>query len=247
MERKKPTDWPPPYRLKENSRARRVILRIRPDAGLVLTVPKGFDRAELPRILEVHRLWIQKNLTAAQEHPDKILSPEILPEKISLRAVDETWDVFYDLEPHARLQATWIAEPKPHIRIRGDVLQVPGCCRLLRTWLQAQGKLRLPPWVEKIGRETGLSYGRLTIRCPRTRWGSYSSRGHLSLNAAVLFLPAQLARLVIVHELCHSKHLHHDGAFHRLLERFEPDARRLEAQLKRQENEFPLWYRASFL
>lgn len=247
MGREKPADWPPRYQIKETARARRVILRIRPGVGLVVTVPKGFNRAELPRILEAHRSWIQETLTAVQERPEEILSPEILPEKVSLRAVDETWEVSYEPEPHARLQATWVAKPKPHIRIRGDVSRVPACCRLLRSWLQEQGKFWLPPWVDKISRETGLPYGRLTIRCQKSRWGSYSSQGNLSLNAAVLFLPDHLARFVIVHELCHSKHLLHDGDFHRLLNRYEPEARLLEAQLRDKAQQFPLWYAASFL
>lgn len=239
-------DWPPPYRINESARARRVILRIRPAVGLVVTVPKGFDPAGIPGILETHRSWIEQNLSAAMKAPPVGFSADILPQKIFLAAADETWDVLYEPRGGVPLQAVYVAEPRPQIRIRGDVSHVPACCQLLREWLIDQGRRRLPPWVEELSRKTGLPYTKLTVRCQKTRWGSYSSRGTLSLNAAVLFLPKALARLVILHELCHSRHILHDAAFRDLLQRHEPEARRLDAQLRDPKYGFPPWYTASF-
>ena len=239
-------DWPPPYRIKENVRARRVILRIRPAVGLVVTVPKGFDPIGIPGILEAHRSWIEENLAAAMMAPPRGFCPDILPQKIFLAAVDETWEVLYEPRAEAPVQAFWVAEPRPQIRIRGDVSHVAACCRLIREWLKDQGRRRLPPWVEELSRKTGLPYTTLTVRCQKTRWGSYSARGTLSLNAAVLLLPKALARFVILHELCHSRHTLHDAAFRDLLQRHEPDARRLDARLRDPAYRFPPWYTASF-
>ncbi len=69
----------------------------------------------------------------------------------------------------------------------------------------------------------------------------------MSLNAAVLFLPTQLARFVILHELCHSTFRLHDTAFWNLLQRHEPEARRLDAHLRDTSYRFPPWYAASLL
>ena len=246
MPPKRSTQWPPAYRITENARARKVILRIRPPGGLVITVPRGFDRRRLPEILEAHRLWIQATLAAVQEHSAQINPEQILPQTIHLAAVDETWAVTYELHPGVPSELSWNFHPKPHIRLRGDASRLPAVCKLLRTWLQQYGKRHLKPWVEQLSQQTKLPYKRVAIRCQKTRWGSYSSLGTLSLNAAVLFLPPRLARLVILHELCHGTCRLHDASFWQLLQKHQPDCRRLDAELRQNAHRFPRWYLFSF-
>lgn len=246
MSRKPPVHWPPPYRITENPRARKVILRVRPPDGLVITIPKGFDRGLLPGILERHRSWIQTKLRCVHEGFSQKKPEEILPKTMDLAAIGESWDVTYAPHPGAPLELYWDVHPQPHICLRGDDSRLPAVCRLLRTWLQQYATRRLPPLVEQLSQKTKLPYRRLSIRCQKTRWGSYSNLGTLSLNAAVLFLPPHLARLVIVHELCHSTHRLHDTAFWNLLQKHEPDCRRLDAELRHDAHRFPRWYVASF-
>lgn len=239
--------WPPLYCLKESARARRVIMRVRSDIGLVITIPKGFDRAQLPEILEARRQRLLEMLKAVQQDPGYTGPANILPADIQLAAIDETWRVAYELQHQLSVEISWSREPQPHITLRGDVSDVPACCRQLKIWLQAQAKLRLPSWVKRLCRQTGLSYSKLSVRCQKTRWGSYSDHGNLTLNAALLFLPKRLARFVILHELCHSRHLRHDAGFWGLLEHHEPAARDLEEQIHHKSNSFPDWYKVSFL
>ena len=240
-------NWPPPYGIKENPRARRVILRVRPQTGLLITVPRGFDPKGLPEILERHRPWIEERL---EEVLTKRIDPagaDLLPATIHFAAAGETWRVTYHEKPAAGLELTWRTGPRACVEMCGDVSRVPQCCRLLRLWVQKQAKRMLEPWVERLSRETALPYQKVTIRAQKTRWGSYSNRGTVSLNAALLFLPPRLVRLVIVHELCHSRHGRHDGAFWHLLASHEPHCRRLDAELRNQARFIPRWYAASFL
>ncbi|SHF29126.1 hypothetical protein SAMN02745206_01697 [Desulfacinum infernum DSM 9756] len=238
--------WPPPYKIKENARAKRVTLRIVPEAGLVLTVPRGFDRRRLPRILDRHRRWIEEGLAGLDARRSDLTRADVLPQRIDLRAAGTVWTVSYLDGPPESMEISWRHRPEPRIRLYGDLSQVPVCCRLLRRWLREEAKRVLPPWVEELSRETGLSYTTVRIATQKTRWGSYSTRGTVSLNAAILLLPRELARLVIVHELCHSRHLRHDAAFWNLVARHEPDCRRLDAELNRATDRLPAWYRASF-
>ena len=240
-------NWPPPYGIKENPRARRVILRVRPQTGLLIMVPRGFDPKGLPEILERHRPWIEERL---EEVLTKRIDPagaDLLPATIHFAAAGETWSVTYHEKPAAGLELTWSTGPRACVEMCGDVSRVPQCCQLLRLWVQKQAKRMLEPWVERLSRETALPYQKVTIRAQKTRWGSYSNRGTVSLNAALLFLPPRLVRLVIVHELCHSRHGRHDGAFWHLLASHEPHCRRLDAELRNQVRFIPRWYAASFL
>lgn len=59
----------------------------------------------------------------------------------------------------------------------------------------------------------GVSYGRITIRAQRTRWGSCSSQGNLNFNCLLVLAPPEVLDYVVVHELCHRKQLNHSPAF----------------------------------
>ena len=88
---------------------------------------------------------------------------------------------------------------------------------------------------------TGFGYDRATIRFQRTRWGSCSSRGTISLNARLMFLRPALVHLVIAHELCHTVHLNHGSGFRSLLESLVPDHRALHRELRDGWRSVPNW------
>ena len=90
---------------------------------------------------------------------------------------------------------------------------------------------RLAPRLLALARELGYPVKRVVIRCQRTRWGSCSTRGTVSLNCSLVFLGMDVVRYLFVHELAHTKHMNHSASFWRLVERIEPDYRRLDREL----------------
>lgn len=90
------------------------------------------------------------------------------------------------------------------------------------TALSRQAALELPPLVAKWASHMGVTYGRITVRCQRTRWGSCSTTGNLSFNCLLMLCPENVREGVIVHELCHRLEMNHSASFYRELFHFYP-------------------------
>ena len=92
----------------------------------------------------------------------------------------------------------------------------------------------IPPRVGEFAARMGVTYGRITIRNQRRRWGSCSSQGNLNFNCLLMLSPAEVLDYVIVHELAHRKEMNHSRAFWAQVEAVLPDYREREKWLKEQ-------------
>lgn len=85
--------------------------------------------------------------------------------------------------------------------------------------LRRAAKADLPARIERLSQQTGLHYELVTVRAARTKWGSCSGKGRISLSLFLMTLPEHLRDFVILHELCHTVHHDHSPRFHALLDR----------------------------
>lgn len=90
----------------------------------------------------------------------------------------------------------------------------------------------IPPRVEAFAARIQVTYGRITIRNQTGRWGSCSSTGNLNFNCLLMLAPESVLNYVVVHELCHRKHMDHSPAFWQEVARVLPDYKKEEAWLK---------------
>lgn len=91
---------------------------------------------------------------------------------------------------------------------------------------------RVRYWAPKVG----VEYGRITIRNQRTKWGSCSSKGNLNFNCLLMLTPREVIDSVVVHELCHRKHMDHSPAFYREVRRVYPEYDRWNRWLRENGN-----------
>ena len=109
---------------------------------------------------------------------------------------------------------TMVARPQPPVLTAGE----------LRALADAAAAV-LPERVRFFAERMGVSYGRITIRSQRTRWGSCSPKGNLNFNCLLMLAPAEVRDYVVIHELCHRKEMNHSAAFWTEVEAVCPDYR----------------------
>ena len=88
--------------------------------------------------------------------------------------------------------------------------------------LANQAALELPQMVETWAKKMGVTYGRITIRNQKTRWGSCSSQGNLNFTCFLMLAPKEVQEYVVIHELAHRKEMNHSKAFWKIVQDFDP-------------------------
>jgi predicted metal-dependent hydrolase len=230
------------YHFHRSQRAKHVGLRLSRQAGLQVTVPRGVTLARVDAVVVAKSAWIIKHLTSFAAMPPALPVPSALaplPLAIELPALGETWRVEYAQSELSGVRAGTLGPGE--LQLRGAVADEELCRRALRLWLGQRAEMTLLPQLQELAIDTGLRYGRGQIRGQRTRWGSCSGRGTISLNWHLLFLTPEQVRYVLLHELCHTVELNHSPRFWRLLQQHQPDSEALRKTMRRAWQELPTW------
>ena len=98
--------------------------------------------------------------------------------------------------------------------------------------LSVRAKAIISERVEYYAPKIGVSYNRITVRSQHTRWGSCSSAGNLNFNCLLALFPPDIIDSVVVHELCHRKHMNHSPEFYAEIEKVLPDYKKCRKWLK---------------
>ena len=98
--------------------------------------------------------------------------------------------------------------------------------------LTTRAKRVFPPKVKKYAEIIGVTYGNITIRMQKSRWGSCSGKGNLNFNCLLMNAPEEIVDYVVVHELCHRKEMNHSPRFWAEVEKIMPDYKERRKWLK---------------
>ena len=222
-------------RLRYSNRAKRMRIEVRADRTLLVVVPAATREDQWLPFLLGRKGWVLKaleRLPAEVETPDR----HRLPAQIELISLGATYALQHARGAGNRAK---LVEDRLMITTREDsVLQAR---KVLRSWLVQQARSDFSNRLSVLSGRTGLTYGRLSIRGQKTRWGSCSHAGNISLNYKLLFMPSGLVDHVIMHELVHTRHMNHSAGFWALLERHDPATREHKQALRRAGRELPAW------
>ena len=215
------------FRVREHPRARRVRIVVSRHDGMVVTIPRGFDRSRIAEILEQKRNWIERTLRRLPMKPE----PYRPPVRIVLQAVGEEWTVEY--ETGNPRHVTLVKRGDRMLRVSGAIDRPDVVRRVLGRWLTIQAQRHLVPWLHRTADELGFTLKGASVRTQRTLWGSCSRRRTISLNARLLLIPPDMVRYVFVHELAHTRHMNHSREFWQAVAIHVPDYRDRVRELKR--------------
>lgn len=145
------------------------------------------------------------------------------PKRTSKREADE----------FVRKHEQWIIKKRGQIAARKAQEQsVPRLSEEEFQTLAEQARAVIPERVDHYARIMGAHYGRITLRCQKTRWGSCSAKKNLNFNILLMLTPPEVLDSVVVHELCHLFEMNHSARFYERVYAVFPDYDRWNRWLK---------------
>lgn len=191
-------------RLRRDPRARRMVLRV--GRGTTLTLPSGVPLAAARAFLSDQEGWLRNQL-ARRPRPETVRDGTVLPfgdGALTLRASSGT-----------RL-----------IRV-GDELHVPGSAPdfgpRVAVYLREAARAALVEASHRHAAVLGRRPGRISLRDPRSRWGSCTSAGDLMFSWRLILAPCAVLDYVAAHEVAHLAEMNHSDRFWTVVHQLKSD------------------------
>ena len=206
-----------------SARARRYRLTLRRDGTAVVTVPTRGTQREAENFFSEHVEWLARARERQRRRPRG----------------EQTWTVGAQVLWRGELTAIRVtfAGEKPFVCLAADVFAMRSAEGDLRPTLEAQflrrAKVELPARAWELAAETGAAMKQVSVRNQRSRWGSCSARGTVSLNWRLVQTPDTVRDYIIYHELAHLREMNHSERFWARVAETCPGWREAERWLKR--------------
>jgi predicted metal-dependent hydrolase len=204
-------------------RAKRYILRVRPDGSLRVTVPRGGTRAEALQFVERHLHWVLKERLRVAEHH----APAEWRHGTAILL--DGAPVTIHVEPGRALPVNTVTYGGRRFAVAAGTTDVRP---YVEADLRALARETLPARLHELAAAHGLCVARVSIRNQRSRWGSCSRNGSIAVNFRLVQMPAAIRDYVLLHELMHLKQQNHGPRFWKLVAAVCPDYRAAEQWLR---------------
>ena len=210
------------------------------EGRLSVRAPWRYSVALALEAVHEHRRWIANRIRAAEaarRQRPALMDGSVLPLLDERLQLNVRIDAQLSLLPQPANQAPAVAGARiegiqgaayrsgKRLCVELRTLSPESLRRILEAWFRQQAEQTLPESLYRFAGRLGLEPARVTIRAQRSRWGSCSTAGAISLNWRLVLLPKRLVDYVLVHELCHLRHMDHSRKFWDLVASLIPDYR----------------------
>jgi predicted metal-dependent hydrolase len=204
-------------------RARRYLLRLQSDGTARLVIPRRGSEAEGFRFLERSEKWLLKRFTQWQNQ----------------RGARQSWGegalfLFRGEEVGLRVETV---DDSVTLCFADQIVRVPRALADYREvvlgHLRRLAERELPVRTRELALVHGIGVNRISVRAQKTRWGSCSARGTISLNWRLIQAPSSVVDYLIIHELMHRREMNHSTRYWKLVAEAFPAYRNAERWLKK--------------
>jgi len=205
-----------------------LAIEVHPDSRVLVRAPVGCPEALIAERMQKRAGWITRQLAEFESYRPRTPARQHIngeshlylgrQYRLKLAEADETCVKL----TRGQLLVTLPGDPEPE-RVKA----------LLHRWYLDQARAVFTEVLEaSLSSVKRVTCPRLNVRAMKSRWGSLSPAGTMTLNVSLVRAPRPCIEYVVVHELCHMKHRSHDGRFYRLLGQLMPDWERRKRRLE---------------
>lgn len=208
----------PDYVLVERKAVKHLRLVVNRDASVRLVLPKRASMREAVAFYKERQAWVSSKRELVQGQQREAAALDDLDTAL-FRGV--SYHLIYDAGKDAidhEAQQIQLSAPR-------------SAAARLRVW-RNMAAVELRQRLELEATRLNVMVNKVSIRDQRTRWGSCSSKGNISLNWRVALMPVDVGNYIMAHEFAHLKHMNHSAAFWREVERLCPEYRKAEQWIK---------------
>jgi predicted metal-dependent hydrolase len=227
------------YQLIRSKRRKTLSLQVR-HGHVTVRAPHYVSSAFIDSFIQEKSAWLRTKLTEQQEEPDfcdfnqgshllflgEQLKLNIFSAKKSTVFIDSPLvsevELFSDDKLSLR-QLNVVISDKVSARFESPLAKAKRVKKLLETYFKQQAEQLFTERLEVLSTQTSLVPTKTIVRQYSARWGSCNNRGEVSFNYLLIMTPIFVIDYVIVHELCHLKHLNHSKCFWKLVEQYCPN------------------------
>jgi len=203
-----------------NPRSKRYILRLKPDGSARVTIPRRGSLRAAREFAGRNVAWLSQQLQRLAAKPVR----------------NKSWHIGSEILFRGEVVKIAAGQDGSSIIFADQIIGVPQIDQnhrhQIEDHMRSLAAVELPPKVLMFARQHGLSVKRVTVRNQKSRWGSCSPRGTISLNWRLIQAPAFVADYIILHELMHIRQMNHSPKFWREVKNVSPDFRQAERWVK---------------
>ncbi|TRX53993.1 M48 family metallopeptidase [Thalassomonas sp. M1454] len=233
----------PEYELVRSNKRKTVSLQVKASKVRVLA-PTSICQNEISRLVASKAQWLWRKIDEQQLHLSnkserQFCSGEIFyylgaPYKLDIRLLNK---VDKAVELDLDKQVIIINLDNTHLdKQPNEEKQKQLAKQQLQHWLVEQAHLLFTQRIDELQKITGITIQSLKIRHYKSRWGSCDAKHRINLNWLLIMAPMSVIDYVIIHELCHIKHLNHSAKFWQLVKRFFPNPDAAKVWLKQHQS-----------
>jgi predicted metal-dependent hydrolase len=213
------------YTHKISSRSRSFRLRVEPSGEVIVSTPRWVSQREIERFVENHTAWIAQAQAKVRQNKKSTVSDAeamIFGKTYTLKINSTSSSrIGVQVAGTELLVTSASLEPTP-TQVKTQV----------NRFLKSTAEKYIVPRTHQLGKKMKISFGTITMREQKTRWGSCSSQGNLNFNWRLVHYAPAIIDYVIIHELAHRTHMDHSASFWALVAKYDSEYQQHRRWLK---------------